>query len=73
MGPLTGDSCLLILGGVPGRYLLVVRDPRGETPVVGGCWGGALCTFLPPFNEGSTGRGCVDGWRVWELPIMPQW
>lgn len=46
MGPLTGDSCLLILGGVPGRYLLVVRDPRAETPfgssystarVMGGC------------------------------------
>lgn len=32
VGPLTGDSCLLMLGGVPGRYLRVVRDPRGETP-----------------------------------------
>lgn len=56
MGPLTGDSCLLILGGVPGRYLLVDRATRGETPfgssystsrVVGGCWGVGGVLYVP--------------------------
>lgn len=61
-------TCLWV-GTPEGRHHLVAVTVRRE----GWGGGGALCTFLPPFNEGSAGPGCVAGWPVWELPIMPQW